>query len=151
MNSYEEKARENFLKGYNCAQAVLVAFCDRTGLDEETSARLAAGFGGGFARNREVCGAVSGAVQVLGTAFGNTDPGDQEGKKKTYEVVNVFLDRFREENGSIICRELLAGVQTTQGKIPEQRSQEYYKKRPCKEIVAIAAILVEETLRKYGK
>ena len=103
-------AREYFLKGYNCSQAVLLAFSDLTGLDEKVAVRLASSFGGGMGRMREVCGTVSGALMVLGILYGYdaASPNANEEKTAHYARVQEFAGRFREEFGSIICREILA-------------------------------------------
>ena len=127
---HAEKARALFLEGYNCAQAVVCAFDDLTGLDRETSARLASSFGGGMGRMREVCGTVSGALLVLGQLCGYSDPKDPQAKIDHYHLVQEFARRFREINGTIICRELLAGVKTKPGNEPEARTPEYYAARP---------------------
>ena len=145
----EEKARENFLKGYNCAQAVLLAFEDKLGLplDTDTLASLAAPFGGGMGRMREVCGAVSGMLMVEGFLRGYSDPAAKEEKMENYARVQSLAARFREECGSIICRELLAG-QADSAPTPSERTAEYYKKRPCAEYVALAAKILDEDLSK---
>ena len=149
MTNHRESAKALFQEGYNCAQAVFCAFMDVTGLDLETSARLASSFGGGLGRLREVCGAVSGAAMVLGMAKGYADPKDAQAKKDHYARVRDFAARFRETEGSIICRELLSGgnPQAAQpGGEPEARTPEFYKKRPCPELVEMAAGFVEEML-----
>ena len=147
MINHGEKARALFMEGYNCAQAVLMAFDDVTGLDKDTAAKIASSFGGGLGRMREVCGAVSGAAMVLGLAKGCSNPEDNEAKKAHYKLIREFADRFRQENGSIICRELLAGVGATAGGDPEKRTEAYYKKRPCPDLVAQAAEICEALLR----
>ena len=141
------KAAELFLNGYNCAQAVAVAFSDLTGLDEQLSARLASSFGGGMGRMREVCGAVSGMLMVAGILYGYDTPGDDAAKKAHYTLVQTLAGEFREKNGSIVCRELL-GLAKDQKDTPqsEARTAEYYKKRPCAKLVALAASLTEEAL-----
>ena len=144
---HAEKARRLFEDGYNCSQAVLCAFDDMTGLDLEKAACIASSFGGGMGRMREVCGCVSGALVVLGLVRGYSDPKDSEAKKEHYLLVQEFAKRFREENGSIICRELLAGVATKPGSEPEERSPEYYKKRPCPDLVACAAEILDDMLK----
>jgi len=144
MKEHGKIAEELFREGYNCAQAVLIAFGDVTGLDKETSAKLASSFGGGLGRMREVCGAVSGAAMVLGLVRGYADPTDAEAKKAHYHLVQEFAARFKEQNGSIICRELLSGVSVRKGSDPEARTAEYYKKRPCPELVRQAAEILEE-------
>ena len=148
---YAAKARELFLEGYNCSQAVVCAFTDVTGLDMETSARIASSFGGGMGRLREVCGAVSGALMVLGMVAGYSDPKDPSAKKDHYHRVQEFAARSREKNGSIICRELLKGVEVKPGADPELRTEAYYKKRPCPELVYRAAGILEDMLKEQGK
>lgn len=141
-----KKAKELFLQGYNCAQSVLLAFGDLTGLEEDTAAKLASSFGGGLGRLREVCGAVSGAAMVLGILEGYDDPNDTEAKKTHYHRIQEFTKRFKEQNGSIICRELLKGVKTVEGGDPEARTADYYKKRPCPDLVEQAAQILDEML-----
>ena len=144
--THGEKAEQNFRRGYNCAQSVVLAFGDVTGLDDRTAAMLSSSFGGGMGRLREVCGAVSGALTVLGLAQGYADPDDPDAKKAHYHRVQEFAKRFREKNGSIICRELLSGVQTVGGSDPEQRTESYYKKRPCPALCRCAAELLDEMI-----
>lgn len=146
MIDHGERARELFLKGYNCAQAVACAFCDVTGLSMAQSAKMASSFGGGLGRLREVCGTVSGACLVLGIARGYADPGDYAAKKAHYATVQDFARRFREANGAIVCRELLEGVDVAPGGVPEERTAEYYKKRPCPGLAYSAAKILEEML-----
>ena len=147
---HAEKARTLFLEGYNCAQAVFCAFDDLTGLVRETSARLASSFGGGMGRMREVCGTVSGALLVLGLLCGYADPGDAKAKTEHYHLIQEFARRFREINGTIICRELLQGVKTKPGNDPEARTPEYYASRPCLRHCGEAAEIVDELLRERG-
>lgn len=150
MTDHAKKAKELFLEGYNCAQAILCSFEDLTGLDRETSALLASSFGGGMGRMREVCGTVSGALMVLGIALGYSDPSDSAGKKNHYHLVQDFAEGFKKVNGSIICRDLLAGVRTLPGRDPEERTAGYYAKRPCPDLVSFAAGLVDEMLVQQG-
>ncbi len=150
-SDHAEKAKQLFMEGYNCSQAVFCAFDDVTGLDREISARLASSFGAGMGRMREVCGTVSGALMVLGIMCGHDDPKDLDAKSEHYKLVREFADRFREKNGSIICRELLAGVQVTEGGEPEERTEDYYKKRPCPELCYVAASIVEELLVQQSR
>lgn len=145
-----DSARAYFMQGYGCAQAVLLAFSDLTGLDEKTSARLGASFGGGMGRLREVCGGVTGAFSVLGLICGYDDPADKEGKSRHYADIRELARRFAERSrgSSIICRELLtgAGLSGTAGGEAEARTPEYYKKRPCPDLVALAAEVLAEML-----
>lgn len=144
--NHADLAEKLFRDGYNCSQAVLLAFSDVTGLDDDTSAKIASSFGGGLGRMREVCGAVSGAAMVLGLAKGYSDPRDFEAKKAHYKLIQDFAKRFKEKNGSIICRELLSGVRTVENGVPEARTDGYYKKRPCPLLVKDAAEILEEML-----
>ena len=144
--THAQKAEALFYEGYNCAQSVLLAFGDMTGLEAGTAAALSSSFGGGLGRMREVCGAVSGAAMVLGILRGQYDPKDAQAKKRHYHLIQEFAARFREENGSVLCRELLAGAGAAGGKDPEERSAGYYKKRPCPRIVYRAAEITEEML-----
>ena len=140
------KAAENFLSGYNCAQAVAVAFAGEMGLTEQQAARMVSAFGGGMSRLREVCGAVSGMVFVMGTLYGYDDPTDDAGKKRIYTQVQELAGKFREENGSIICREILKNPPTDPN--PSPRTAEYYARRPCARMVFTAARLVEEFMEE---
>ncbi len=146
MTQHAEMAKQLFESGYNCAQAVLCAYADVTGLERDTALRLASSFGGGLGRMREVCGAVSGAAMVLGLVEGSADPADHAAKTAHYHRVQEFARRFRELNGSIVCRELLAGAAVQPGNDPERRSAAYYKKRPCADLVAQAAGILDEML-----
>ena len=142
------QARELFMKGYNCSQSVVGAWAEELGIDFDLAVRAASGFGGGMGRLREVCGAFSGAVMVLGLKYGNTNGADRMAKAKDYERVQAFAKRFKEENkfDSIICRELL-GLDGASKPIPAERTTEYYKKRPCSEIVAMASGLLGEFIK----
>ena len=148
MIDHAETARRLFREGYNCAQAVFCAFPDVTGLDREAAARLASSFGGGMGRLREVCGTMSGALLVLGIACGYSDPANPQAKADHYHRVQEFARRFRERNGTIICRELLAGVETVPGDEPEARTEAYYARRPCMRLAGEAAAILEAMLNE---
>lgn len=139
-----ETAKNNFKNGYNCAQAVLMAFGGETGLNPETAALISCGFGGGIGRQREVCGAVSGMVLAADLMYGYSDKGSNGKKAAHYELVQKLCAEFKKSNGSFICRELLAGVTDSTNPHPEERTSEYYKKRPCADIVECAANILEE-------
>ncbi len=149
MTNHAEIAKQLFFKGYNCAQSVFCAFTDVTGYDTDTSARMASSFGGGLGRLRETCGAVNAAALILGIVKGYDDPDDYEAKKRHYALVREFADRFKEKNKSIICRELLmvASLNPESGGAPEQRSEEYYQKRPCPDLVYDAALILDEMIQ----
>lgn len=142
---HAENARNLFMQGYNCAQAVIAAFAKEAGLKEETALRLSSGFGGGIGRTRGVCGAVSGMVMAYGLLYGYSDPKANTQKKETYQAVQQLLDRFKEKNGSTICAELL-GLDKKEGisPQPERRTAKYYKKRPCPLLVQDAAGILED-------
>ncbi|MBQ7654748.1 MAG: C_GCAxxG_C_C family protein [Clostridia bacterium] len=135
-----EKAEELFSSGLNCAQAVFCAYSDLFGLDEDTSLKISSGFGGGFGRMREVCGAFSAVTMIAGLARKSAQADD---KAEIYRQIRLLADEFRKRNGSIICGELL-GERTPASHVPAERTQEYFKKRPCPEIVGEAAEIIEE-------
>ena len=144
---YGEKAKQLFMEGYNCSQAVLGAFCDECGLDFETAMKLASSFGGGMGRLREVCGAVSGMFMVAGLLYGYDDPKSQKEKSVHYERIQKLAKQFQEENGSIVCRELLGLSEKKSEPVPEKRTEQYYQKRPCPEMVKMAAEIMEQYIK----
>ena len=139
-----EQAKENFLNGYNCAQSVILAFADDLSLDKETALKIASPFGAGMGGLREVCGAVTAMSMIIGLKRGYCDPKNHEDKKKLYALIQEAAKKFQEENGSIVCKELLGLKEKCQA--PEERTKEYYKKRPCQELVFIAAQIASEKL-----
>lgn len=142
-----ELAKKLFEDGYNCAQAVLLAFCEDYGMDKETAMMISAPFGGGMGRLREVCGTVSGMNMVLGLAKRGYKKGDNASKAQLYKDVQTLAEKFREDNGSIICRELLnLRIEGKDNHVPELRTEKYYKARPCSELCRYAADLLEEHL-----
>ncbi|MBR2409500.1 MAG: C_GCAxxG_C_C family protein [Lachnospiraceae bacterium] len=145
------RAKELFLEGYNCAQAVVLAYEDFFEESPETLAQLVSAFGGGMGRLREVCGSVSGMFFVLSKIYGYADPKAKDGKMDLYARVQELAARFKERNGSIVCRELLGLSEKVSAPVPEERTPEYYKKRPCPDIIADAADILEEYLREQGK
>ena len=144
---HAEKAAQLFLQGYNCAQAVTVAFCDVTGLQPEFAAKMASSFGGGMGRLREVCGAVSGMLMVAGLLYGYAVPGDDQIKMEHYQLVQHLAGQFREEVGSIVCREILKNPPTDPA--PTPRTEEFYRKRPCARMVMLAAQALDRYLAEH--
>ncbi len=142
-----EKAAELFLQGYNCAQAVTVAFCDVTGLQSDFAAKMASSFGGGMGRLREVCGAVSGMLMVAGQLYGYDIPGDDQVKMEHYQLVQNLAGQFREEVGSIVCREILKNPPTDPA--PTPRTEEFYRTRPCARMVMLAAQILDRYLAEH--
>ncbi len=137
------KAEALFSEGYNCAQAVFLSFCDELDIDEKTALKISSSFGGGMGRLREVCGAVSGMFMAAGMLFGYDDPKASLEKSEHYARLQALAARFKEINGSIICRELLSPEQAGSGHVPEARTDAYYKKRPCKLLVGDAAEILQ--------
>ncbi len=146
---YAAKAMALFKEGYNCAQSVFLAFAEQYDMDEKTAARLSSSFGGGLGRMREVCGAVSGMAMVAGMLYGYDSPTDYEGKAEHYAGIRKLVNAFAEQNGSYICRELLGLTQKNDSPIPERRTEEYYRKRPCAELVGMAAAIMEKYIAEH--
>lgn len=145
-----EKAAELFVQGYNCAQAVAGAFADLTDIDFETLMKLSSSFGGGIGGLREGCGAVSGMAIILGILKGYSSPDDYDGKKEHYANIQHLANKFKEKHETIICRELLEGIKKATDNVPEKRTEEYYKVRPCVRFVITAAEILEEYLISGG-
>ena len=153
------KAKRLFKEeGYNCCQAVVLAYNDLFGIDDETAASMSSGFGGGMGRMREVCGSVSGMVMLAGLIAPAKDPSIKVDRTRNYALVQEMADSFKEINGSIVCRELLGLVPIGSGNAsgkespePSDRTAEYYKKRPCEELVGISARIVGEKIAEMDK
>ena len=145
--THREKAIKYFCEGYNCAQAVFAAFSDVTGYSEEDALMLASSFGGGMGRMREVCGAVSGMLMVAGYLYGYDGPDEGDSKMAHYALVQDLAGKFREQAGSIVCREILKNPPTDPTPCP--RTAEYYKLRPCARMVLTAATLMEEFIAAH--
>ena len=149
-----EKAKRLFKEGgYNCCQAVVLAYNDLFGLDDETAAAVSSGFGGGMGRMREVCGTVSGMTMLAGLMKPASDPSVKDWRTANYALVQKMAGEFRDMNGSIVCKELLGLVPMGSGTPapkespePSDRTPEYYKKRPCEELVGIAARIAGENI-----
>ena len=135
------QAAQLFLQGYNCAQAITVAFSDVTGLDKTFSAKMASSFGGGMGRMREVCGAVSGMLMVAGILYGYDSDDDDAAKKAHYQLVQDLAGKFRQQVGSIVCRDILKNPPSDPN--PSPRTAEYYRQRPCARMVVIAAQILD--------
>lgn len=142
---HSEKAKELFLKGYNCAQAVFVAFSDVTGLDEQQAFLISTSFGGGMGHTGEACGAVTGMYMAIGAILGYKDPFDAEAKQKHYNLIKKLSDDFKAEFSAIRCPELMAKLGKGEYTLP---NTEDYKKRPCLIFVEKAAEMVEEYINK---
>ncbi|MCQ2227164.1 MAG: C-GCAxxG-C-C family protein [Bacteroidales bacterium] len=143
-----QRAVDIFMSGYGCCQSVVAAFADLYDLDDRQAKLISAGFGGGVGRMRMMCGAVSGIVVLAGLNDGQTEGGDKEGKAHCYKVVQELLAKSKEENGSLICAELLGldGPVPMGNFVPDERNADYYKRRPCVAKVESAARIFAEYL-----
>lgn len=143
--THSELAISYFKEGYNCSQSVFMAFCDEYDMDFEMALKISSSFGAGMGRLREVCGAVTGMFMVAGMIYGYIDPKDHHSKTEHYKRIQYFAKEFEEKNDSIICRELSGLDAGKDSPEPKKRTAEYYKKRPCVELVGMAA----EIMGKY--
>lgn len=141
------RAKEYFREGYNCAQSVALAYADITALDGPTVATITASFGGGMGRLREVCGAVSGMAFLASFISPCPSKDNTEAKKANYALVQEFAEAFRKQNGAIVCRTLLGLDRPKDEPTPSARTAEYYKKRPCADLVYDAALIVGNYLQ----
>jgi len=141
--THAEKARELFLNGCSCSQAVFGAYAEELGIDHETALKLASSFGGGMGGTRDVCGAVTGMLMAAGLKWGYSDIGNLDVKTAHYARTRSLLEAFKAEHGTIVCRELLAALSELKTD-PSARTAEYYKQRPCVLFVETAARLIEE-------
>ena len=156
-----QKAEQNFKEGFNCAQSVLCTFSSEIGLSKDTALKTAPPFGGGVCRMSEICGPVTGMLMTLGFLEGSADPKDKDSKDRIYKTGQLLMQKFKEQNGSFICRELLGlapmgesqkylASNTVAGSasspVSEERTGEYYKKRPCAKLCGDAARILAEYL-----
>ena len=160
MESYEveqrvARAQELFKQGFNCSQSVFAACADLYGIkDESLALRLGASFGGGIGRMRQTCGAACGMFLLEGLQSGSAVAGDIQGKGANYQRVQALAEAFKNEHGSITCSELLGLTSPPQQPSPTDsasyqpspRTKNYYKKRPCVEIVASAVRIFLQSL-----
>ena len=141
-----DRAVEYFMSGYNCSQSIFATYCDLFGIPCEQGLLISAGLGAGVGRMREVCGTVSASAMLLGLKYGTTDSNDLSTKSHMYKKIQDFAGEFKEIYPSVICRDLLGDLAKNKGSMPDERTEEYYKKRPCVKIVRDAAVLIEKYL-----
>ena len=141
--SHSERAAKLFCEGYNCSQAVFVAFAEDCGINEQTAALLASSFGGGMGRLREVCGAVSGMFMVAGLLAGYTNDDPKEKKDAHYALIQQLANEFKAEHSTIICRDLLGSLGKSTSPVSDPRTAEYYKVRPCVRFVITASEILD--------
>lgn len=145
---YSEKGKKFFKEGYNCAQAVFCAFAEEIGMNFETALKISSSFGGGMGRLREVCGAVSAMFMIAGIKFGYAVPNDDKIKAEHYTRIQELAERFKNKNNSLICRELLKLDVQSDSPIPSKRTEQYYKTRPCEELVADACEIMADYIKE---
>ena len=138
----------NFRNGYNCSQAIVMAFEDLLPIDKSQLSKIASSFGGGMGRLREVCGSVSGMFLVAGLLYGYDGPETGQVKADHYAIIQELAHRFEEKHGSIVCRELLGLSVRHDDPVPEARTPEYYQKRPCVEIIGDAAEILDQFINE---
>jgi C_GCAxxG_C_C family probable redox protein len=141
-----DEARKLFRSGANCAQAVVCAFRDECGLSSEQAMRLSSSFGAGMGRLREVCGAVTGMFLVSGMVEGPENADSKALKDQQYKRVQALAKAFKAQTGSLICRELLGLPAGPNSPVSEPRTADYYARRPCEAMVALAAEILEQHL-----
>ena len=149
---FEERIKnavELFMSGYNCSQSVVAAFADMYGFTREQALRMSASFGAGIGRMRETCGTACGVFMLAGLETGTTVATDRAGKAANYAVVQELAAEFKKRNGSLICRELL-GLRKDAPVVPtpEERTAQYYAKRPCARMVESAARIWVDFMEK---
>ena len=142
-----QKAMELFKEGYNCSQAIVLTFKDLCDIDEKTALKLSSSFGGGMGRLREVCGAVSGMFMVAGMLYGYDEPKAFDAKAEHYARIQELAADFAANTGSIVCRTMLGLGESKDSPIPEKRTDSYYKKRPCPQIIGTAAAILENYIK----
>jgi len=152
MIDHQQRAMELFKQGYNCSQSVFASFSEDLSIDFETALKLSSSFGGGMGRLREVCGAVTAMFMIAGLKYGYTDPNDNDVKTAHYTLIQELASQFKAANDSIICRELLDLQENgPDSPISALRTEEFYKTRPCVELVGSGAKIIEEMIISMDK
>jgi C_GCAxxG_C_C family probable redox protein len=144
--SKAEKAKKQFDKGFSCAPAVFSAYSEQLGLGEELALKIACGFGGGIGRTGRTCGAVTGAVMVIGLKHGQADVTDEESRRETHELVRKFMDRFTRLHGTIECRELIGYDLSDSAELKLARKNKVFENK-CRGFVYDSARILEDVLR----
>jgi C_GCAxxG_C_C family probable redox protein len=147
MKTKAEISVDTFSKGFNCAQAVLTSHAEEYGLTDDLAKKISCGFGGGMGNNGEVCGVVSGAIMLIGLKYGKYLESDNESKANTYKLVKEYTDNFKNEFGSIICKELLGYDLSKEEDRVKARDSGIFKEL-CPKLVRRAVELVEEVLNR---
>ena len=145
--NHVDKAQKYFSNNFNCSQAVFTTFATEMGIDEEIALKIATQFGGG-ARKGEMCGAVSGALMVLGLKYGHCHAQNVEEKANAYRIAENFMNRFIEKNRTVVCRELLGYDVSKPEDMEKIKDLNLFKTR-CPEMIRCATEIVEEIIREY--
>jgi C_GCAxxG_C_C family probable redox protein len=143
--SKAKEAKKQFEKGFSCAPAVLSTYSEQFGLGKELALRIACGFGGGIGRMGRTCGAVTGAIMVIGLKHGQADVNDEESRQETHKLVKEFIDRFTALHGSIECRELIGYNLSNSAELKAARKSGVFENK-CPGFVYDAARILEDTL-----
>ena len=146
--NHTDKAQEYLSNNFNCSQAVFTTFATEMGLDEELALKIATQFGGG-ARKGEMCGAVSGALMVLGLKYGHCHSENEEEKGRAYRISEDFMNRFIQKNGTVVCRELL-GYDLSEPEDMKKIKELNLFKTTCSEMVRCATEIVDEMIKELG-
>ena len=147
--SHADKAVEYFSHNFNCSQGVFTTFAVENGIDEKLALKLATSFGGG-GRKGEMCGAVSGALMVLGLIYGHTDENDTASKNRAYSITAEFMTRFAKANGSVVCRELLGHNVSKPDEMAKIKEKKLFSTK-CPQLIRSSANILDELLEKYKK
>ncbi|MFC2163874.1 C-GCAxxG-C-C family protein [Acidobacteriota bacterium] len=140
-----KRAVEVFQEGFSCSQAVLEAFSEAMGLDRDLALKISQSFGGGMAHRGETCGAVTGALMVIGLQYGRTKSDDDAAKEQTYATVHEFIKRFKTKYDSIVCKEIL-GYDVSKDEEFKQAQEEEVFQSICPKLVQSAAEICEDLL-----
>lgn len=146
MQSRKQKAVDKFFEGYNCAQSVFFAFCEDLGIDGDLALKIACGFGGGMGGKEEVCGAVSGAIMVIGAKYGRGNKDDRAKKEDTYARTRELMERFSQKHGTYLCRQLLGGCDFMTEEGRKLFKEQNLLNKTCKVCIESAVGILEETL-----
>jgi len=142
-----EIASEYMRKGFNCTQSIIKAYASEVGMKEEDAVRMASALGGGVGRNGHICGAVSGAALIIGMKFGTTDPANFQAKEIAYNKTNELLEKFREENKSILCKELIPYDMKNPEELKKAREAGVFDKQ-CPLYVSSAGRILESIINE---
>ena len=143
--SRAEEAKKQFEKGFHCAPAVLSTYSEQFGLEKALALKIACGFGAGIGRMGKTCGAVTGALMVIGLKHGQVNLADEESSQRTYTLVKEFIDRFTALHGCIECKELIGYDLSDSGDLSLARESGVFENK-CPSFVYDSACILEDVL-----